>query len=211
MNQQRKKIMKIVIGVVALAMIISTFAGVFVGRGAKSQEDNIQKENINKQDKKEINEKISKDIPEKVKKDMQNAKVQIKGNGVEGTIVVAEELNKIQLDKIASEYGKTLSQKYKGKDIKVKVINKNEVASEFNLSGVNLKGMPKAQVQIEKGLVISNRYVRVTLDTPNPEKYSVQVLGKKLTYKPEKKYFHDVIDSYDENQIKKAIKITVNK
>ena len=58
---------------------------------------------------------------------------------------------------------------------------------------------------------MSNRYVRVILDTPNPEKYSVEVLGKKLKYRPKNKYFHDVIESYDEQAIKKAIKITVNK
>src|SRR3712207_6982127 len=49
-------------------------------------------------------EKVSKDIPEQAKKDIQNAKVQIKENVVNGTIVLNQELNQVQLDKIAETY-----------------------------------------------------------------------------------------------------------
>ncbi|AYF53400.1 hypothetical protein FDJ70_06545 [Clostridium botulinum] len=212
MNEKRKKIMKIIIAIVALAMIISTFAGIFGTKSSSKQDKTVTKENIKKEDKKEINEKVSKDIPEQAKKDIQNAKVQIKENVVNGTIVLNQELNQVQLDKIAETYGKTLSEKYKDKEIKVKVVHKNQVASDFSTSNINVgKGIPKAQVEIAPGVVMSNRYVRVILDTPNPEKYSVEVLGKKLEYRPKNKYFHNVIESYDEQAIKKAIKITVNK
>src|SRR3712207_9351529 len=101
-------------------------------------------------------EKVSKDIPEQAKKDIQNAKVQIKENVVNGTIVLNQELNQVQLDKIAETYGKTLSEKYKDKEIKVKVVHKNQVASDFSTSNINVgKGIPKAQVEIAPGVVMS--------------------------------------------------------
>src|SRR3712207_6421385 len=104
MNEKRRKIMKIIIAIVALAMIISTFAGIFGTKSSSKQDKTVTKENIKKEDKKEINEKVSKDIPEQAKKDIQNAKVQIKENVVNGTIVLNQELNQVQLDKIAETY-----------------------------------------------------------------------------------------------------------
>ncbi|EDS77493.1 conserved hypothetical protein [Clostridium botulinum C str. Eklund] len=213
MNEKRKRIMKIIIGIVALAMIVSTFAGIFANRSSKSkQETNVTENNISEKDKKDIDKNLSKDIPADVKKDMENAKVQVSGNVANGVIVVTKELNQIQLDKVAEQYARTLQGKYKGKDVKVKVMYKNQVASDFNSSSVNLgKGIPSAKVEIAPGIIMSNRYVRVILNTPNPEKYSVEVLGKKLDYKEKQKFFHNVVDSYDENAIKKGVKVTLKK
>ncbi|KEH89472.1 hypothetical protein Z965_02765 [Clostridium novyi A str. BKT29909] len=213
MNEKRKKIMKIIIAMVALAMIVSTFAGIFGNRSAKTEnETKVTKDSISTKDKKAINDTLNKDIPEDVKKDMQNAKVQVKDNTVSAVIVATKELNQIQLDNVAEQYARTLESKYKGKEVNVKVMYKNQVASDFNGTTINLgKGIPSAKVEIAPGLVMSSRYVRVILNTPNPEKYSVEVLGKKLEYKKEKKFFHNIVDSYDENAIKKGVKITPQK
>lgn len=213
MNEKRKKLMKIIIAMVALAMIVSTFAGIFGNRSAKTEnETKVTKDSISTKDKKAINDTLNKDIPEDVKKDMQNAKVQVKDNTVSAVIVATKELNQIQLDNVAEQYARTLESKYKGKEVNVKVMYKNQVASDFNGTTINLgKGIPSAKVEIAPGLVMSSRYVRVILNTPNPEKYSVEVLGKKLEYKKEKKFFHNIVDSYDENAIKKGVKITPQK
>lgn len=213
MNEKRKRIMKIIIGIVALAMIISTFAGVFANRSAKTEnQTKVTKDSISNKDKKAINDSLKKDIPQDVKKDMENAKVQVKDNKVNAVIVATKELNQIQLDNVAEQYARSLESKYKGKEVNVKVMYKNQVASDFNGTTISLgKGIPSAKVEISPGLVMSNRYVRVILNTPNPEKYSVEVLGKKLEYKSNKKFFHNIVDSYDENAIKKGLKITLKK
>ena len=205
MSEKRKKIMKVIIAIVALAMIVSTFAGIFGNRSAKTEKQTkVTKDSISTKDKKAINDTLNKDIPEDVKKDMQNAKVQVKDNTVSAVIVATKELNQIQLDNVAEQYARTLESKYKGKEVNVKVMYKNQVVSDFNGTNINFgKGIPSAKVEIAPGLVMSSRYVRVILNTPNPEKYSVEVLGKKLEYKKEKKFFHNVVDSYDENAIKK--------
>ena len=213
MSEKRKKIMKIIIVIVALAMIVSTFAGIFGNRSAKTEtQTKDTKDTISVKDKKAINDTLSKDIPEEVKKDMENAKVQVKDNTVNAIIVVTKELNQVQLDKTAEQYARTLESKYKGKEVKVKVMYKNQVASDFNGATINLgKGIPSAKIEIAPGVVMTNRYVRVILNTPNPEKYSVEVLGKKLEYKKEKKVFRNIVESYDENAIKKGVKITPQK
>src|SRR3712207_1497569 len=123
MNEKRKKIMKIIIAMVALAMIVSTFAGIFGNRSAKTEnETKVTKDSISTKDKKAINDTLNKDIPEDVKKDMQNAKVQVKDNTVSAVIVATKELNQIQLDNVAEQYARTLESKYKGKEVNVKVM-----------------------------------------------------------------------------------------
>src|SRR3712207_3366837 len=105
MSEKRKKIMKIIIVIVALAMIVSTFAGIFGNRSAKTEtQTKDTKDTISVKDKKAINDTLSKDIPEEVKKDMENAKVQVKDNTVNAIIVVTKELNQVQLDKTAEQY-----------------------------------------------------------------------------------------------------------
>ena len=209
MNEKRKKIMKIIIAIVALAMIVSTFAGIFGNRSAKTEnQTKVTKDSISEKDKKAINDTLSKDVPQDVKKDMQNAKVQVSGNAVNGVIVLSQQLNKIQSDKVAEEYAKTLTDKYKGKDINVKVVYKNQDVAKVNSSSVTLaKNIPSAIIKISSGITEMDRYVSVKLNTDKPQEYSVEVGGKKLEYFAEGKYFDGVVEKTDEAQIKKSIKV----
>ncbi|MPN17923.1 hypothetical protein SDC9_165280 [bioreactor metagenome] len=146
---------------------------------------------------------------------MENAKVEIKDKEVIGVINVSEDANKVQADKLADEYTNTLKEKYKNKDIKVQVVYNKEKLSESNTYvDVNKDAkskLPKINIQISAGLSGLDRYVAVSLEADKPEQYVVKVLGQDLKYVPAKKFFHGVVESTDEEAIKKGTKVTVKK
>lgn len=64
-------------------------------------------------------------------------------------------------------------------------------------------------VAVEAGLTAFDRYVKVTLDTENPEAFDVTVKGTKLKYVESKKFFQGLVNSADEAAIKADVKVTV--
>lgn len=212
-NNRKKKVMKILVGFITLALVGSTFATIASMRRAKSQNktQQVNEETVKKEGAKEVD----KDITEALKKDMGNAKIEAADKEVKAKITVTSEANKIQLDNVAAEYSKQLQEKYKGKDVKVEVIYGGKKAAESNVYSTvkdeKNKDIPKMTVRMENGLSNMDRHVIVNLDTPTPEKYTVTVLGQKCRYAVKQKFFHTVVETTDEKAIKDSIKITVNK
>lgn len=212
-NNKNQKIMKIIVAVVAIAMLVTTFSAVFTLNGSKDPvviENNTDTNTGNN-----TGEKVNTDITDTLKKDMENAKVEVKDKEVIGVINVSEAANKAQADKLADEYTNTLKEKYKDKDIKVQVIYNKEKLSEsstyVNVNKDTASKLPKASIQISAGLSGMDRYVAVSLDTDKPEQYVVKALGQDLKYVPAKKFFHGVVESTDEEAIKKGVKVTLKK
>lgn len=212
-NISKKKGMKIIVALITVALVGSTFATIASMRKAKS-ENNVQK--VNEETvKKEAAKEVDKDITESLKKDMESAKVEAGDKEVKAKITVTSEANKIQLDKVAAEYSKQLQEKYKEKDIKVEVIYGGNKVSESNVynpvKDEKDKDIPKMTVRMENGISNMDRHVIINLDTKTPEKYTVTVLGQKCRYAVNQKFFHTVVETTDEKAIKEGIKITVNK
>lgn len=208
---RNQKIMKIIVAVVATAMVVTTFSSVFSFGGINDSKNPQVVENNTDNNV----EKVNTDITDALRKDMENAKVEIKDKEVIGVINVSEDANKVQADKLADEYTNTLKEKYKNKDIKVQVVYNKEKLSESNTYvDVNKDAkskLPKINIQISAGLSGLDRYVAVSLEADKPEQYVVKVLGQDLKYVPAKKFFHGVVESTDEEAIKKGTKVTVKK
>lgn len=62
--------------------------------------------------------------------------------------------------------------------------------------------LPTATVNVKQGLTAFQRLVEVSLDTDNPENYTVTVMGKELAYKSTSKVFVGMVNSSDEAAIK---------
>lgn len=217
-NNKNQKIMKIIVAVVAIAMVVTTFSSVFSFGGINdSKNPQVVENNTDSNTNTENNtqEKVNTDITDALRKDMENAKVEVKDKEVIGVINVSEAANKAQADKLADEYTKTLKDKYKDKNIKVQVVyNKEKLSESSTYVDVNKdpkSKLPKTNVQISAGLSGMDRYVAISLDTDKPEQYVVKVLGQDLKYVPSKKFFHGVVESTDEEAIKKGVKVTVKK
>ncbi|MCY6484531.1 hypothetical protein OW763_09280 [Clostridium aestuarii] len=213
MKKNRKKTMKLVIIFVTLTMVISTFAAI-IKSSSSGNTTKVTEEKLNK----EKGQTVETEITETAKKDMENAKVEVGENEVKAVINLNEGVNKIQADKIASEYAEKLKEQHKGKDVKVEVVEGEEKVSESNVynkveSEQNKKdGMPEIEsIQIKDGVTNMDRHVIVTLKTDTPEKYMVAVMGNVCRYVENKKYFHTVVDSNDESKIKKDIIIFLKK
>ncbi len=210
-NNKNQKIMKIIVAVVAIAMVVTTFSSVFSFGGINDSKNPQVVENNTDNNVKKVNT----DITDALRKDMENAKVEVKDKEVIGVINVSEAANKAQADKLADEYTKTLKDKYKDKNIKVQVVyNKEKLSESSTYVDVNKdpkSKLPKTNVQISAGLSGMDRYVAISLDTDKPEQYVVKVLGQDLKYVPSKKFFHGVVESTDEEAIKKGVKVTVKK
>lgn len=167
---------------------------------------------------------VDTELTEKIKKDkgVSKANVYTQNGNVLATIVVKNELKDEDAKKLANEYAEQIKAKYKDKVIDVQIIkNGNNIVNVVKNEDLKPKttaqsvkndaSMPKFTVKIENGLTVTNRYVAVTLETSTPEKYKVTVLGKELKYVADKKVFHEVIESTDEQAIKGAVKIEAKK
>ncbi|MCY6370968.1 hypothetical protein [Clostridium ganghwense] len=207
-NNSRKKTQRILVALLTLALVGSTFATIASLRGGKSK----QKENG-----KEVTQPINKEITEGLKKDMQNAKIEAGDKVVKATITITSEANKIQADKVADQLAKELKEKNKGKDVSVDVVYDGEKVSESNIydtpkdEAKKDDNIPEKTITIKSGLTEMDRYVAITLKTDDPTKYSVEVMGQKLEYVPSKKLFHGVIQTTDENAIRSNVKVALKK
>lgn len=213
-KDSKKKALRIIIGVVAIAMIVTTFASLADLNKGKKKENKVEvtEDTV----KKDGGEKINTDITEALKKDMAAAKVKVGEKEVTSVITLTGEANKVQADRVAEEQTKALKEKYKGKDIKVQVVQKgkNDKLAETNTYGDiknKDKGIPSMDVKIGSGITNMDRYVAVTLQTDKPEQYVVKASGQDLKYVPSKKIFHGVIQSTDEAAIKNSVKISLKK
>ncbi|MEA4826683.1 MAG: hypothetical protein VB130_08640 [Clostridium sp.] len=216
-KDSKKKALRIIIGVVAVAMIVTTFASLADLNKGKNKENKENKVEVTEDTvKKDGGEKINTDITEALKKDMAAAKVKVGEKEVTSVITITGAVNKVQADRIAEEQTKALKEKYKGKDIKVQVVQKgkNDKLAETNTYGDiknKDKGIPSMDVKIGSGITNMDRYVAVTLQTDKPEQYVVKASGQDLKYVPSKKIFHGVIQSTDEAAIKNSVKISLKK
>lgn len=213
-KDSKKKALRIIIGVVAIAMIVTTFASLADLNKGKKKENKVEvtEDTV----KKDGGEKINTDITEALKKDMAAAKVKVGEKEVTSVITLTGEASKVQADRVAEEQTKALKEKYKGKDIKVQVVQKgkNDKLAETNTYGDiknKEKGIPSMDVKIGSGITNMDRYVAVTLQTDKPEQYVVKASGQDLKYVPSKKIFHGVIQSTDEAAIKNSVKISLKK
>lgn len=208
---KNKKGMKIIIAIVAAAMIISTFASIFVGGGRDTSSGKTVEVNEDNLNENGSSQQVATEITDSLKEAMNNAKVEAGDKDVKATITVSEDVSAIQADKMTEEYANQLKEKYKGKNISVQVIHGKETVSSLNnYAGIASSdaSIPKADIQISSGLTLMDRYVAVTLDTDKPQEYDVEVSGQKLEYVPSRNYFDGLIESTDEAAITKSLKIT---
>lgn len=218
-NNSKKKATKIIVYVVAISMLVGTFATVFtMGRKndttkkvvAENSASNVSKDNSDSQE-------VEKEITEEMKKAIENAKVKVEDKKVTANINIGKEVNKIQIDKLLNDYSKKLQEEYAGKDITINITDKNRNTTTSNTyanvsDGKKVDGsLPKMSVRIEPAITEMDRHVIVTLDTDTPEKYTVKVLGEECRYAENKDFYHTVVFTTDENEIKKGIEITLKK
>lgn len=213
-KEKRLKVAKIIIFIVTLTMVAGTVAMSFSFGGKSNEKEqvetkNVTEKNLNKNGKVED---VNVNVTPELKKNIENVKVQAKGNEVAGVVIISNKINKIQADKTAEACMKNLQEKYKGKNINIKVVYKNQTASELSayqsVPSSKNKNIPQAEVQICSGITMMDRYVSITLKTDKPQQYTVEIAGKKLEYVPKKKYFDGLIESSDEAKIRKSLKIT---
>ena len=148
---------------------------------------------------------------DEIKKNVTKENIKIEGNKVIGSIEVDENVSTKDAGKLIQQYIQELSKKNEDKDISLQIIrNKQEIAKSStykNTQGQKEKNSPKYTVKIEDGLSIADRYVAVTLEGVKNDDYYVVVFNNVLKYVPEKNFFHGVVDSSDEEDILKSIKI----
>lgn len=216
-KNKNTKVTKIIIGIVASAMIISTVASVFTlgNKGSSDKTKQVTEESVKKENEKnnDTTAKVESTITEDLKQDMAKAVVKETATEVTAVINVTKTVTRIQADKMVEEYANTLKAKYKGKTIKVQVVKNKEIIAETSAhSGVvKENGIPPMDVKIGTGITSMDRYIEITLKTDKPEQYNIQVMGTTLKYVPAKKFFHGVIESTDENAIKNNIKVALKK
>ncbi len=144
-------------------------------------------------------------------------KVNVSDKVVTGTVIVKDSTNDDDAAKLGDSYTKELQKKYPDKQVVVKVSDKQgfvtNVTGNYNPNistgsvATGSSELPKATIRIGKGVLDFDRLIVVTLDTPNPERYSVTVLNEKLKYFADRKIFQQVIEETDENKIKNNLKI----
>jgi hypothetical protein len=127
----------------------------------------------------------------KTESSVEDALVYQQGNLIVGTITIKNGIKDDEIKALTEKYAAELLAKYSDCRISVQAVQngakvysvvKNEnikvsTSSDSNFKPVtNSPDMPKFSVSVENGFSAYNRYVRVTLDTPNPEKYIVKII-----------------------------------
>lgn len=91
----------------------------------------------------------------------------------------------------------------------VKVVG--NIISSAAEDGIKALGIPKiATITVKSGVTMFDRYVQITLDTPNPEKYTVKYGDSKFVYDSKTKIFKNVIMIADDDEAKDFSKYTVS-
>lgn len=84
--------------------------------------------------------------------------------------------------------------------------NKGIDIKSLNIKKINISNILK-KVTIDSGLTAFDRYIKVELNTKEPDNYKVTSLGKKLKYDNKTHVFIGIIYSTDEDEIKSSIKV----
>lgn len=190
----KKKKLIIIVIIVMIMGIIGAYLVNSIGKSSSS------KKNVEKFDSKKIVEKV--DSKKIVKK------TDIKAGSKENTneIVLKNTASQDDVAKFINDYlSKVVS------DSNDKVIKSSFVQNDRQIQNAtvykdlkNSNGI-KYSLRIQSGFLPINRFVEVIVDTNNPSKNAVSILGKSMKYSSEEKVFYTVVNSSDEQKIKDNI------
>lgn len=190
----KKKKLIIIVIIVVIMGIIGAYLVNGIGKSSSS------KKNVEKFDSKKIVEKV--DSKKIVKK------TDIKAGSKENTneIVLKNTASQDDVAKFINDYlSKVVS------DSNDKVIKSSFVQNDKQIQNAtvykdlkNSNGI-KYSLRIQSGFLPINRFVEVIVDTNNPSKNAVSILGKSMKYSSEEKVFYTVVNSSDEQKIKDNI------
>ena len=78
-------------------------------------------------------------------------------------------------------------------------------------SEIKTLGIPKINsITVKSGVTMFDRYVQITLDTPNPEKYTVKYGDSQFVYDSKARIFKNVVMIADDEEAKDISKYTVD-
>ena len=208
MKSNTKKSTKILGIILVLAMLGSPLAYFAKTNTTSANENTLETEAA-------VKESLPDRSIDEIKKNITKEDIKTEGNKVIGNIQVDENVSTKDAEKLIQQYTQELSKKNVGKDISLKIVrNKQEIAKSStykNKQSEQEKNLPKYTVKIENGLSLADRYVAVTLEVVNSDNYYISVFNSKLKYVPEKNFFHGIVNSSNEEDILKNIKIMMNK